>query len=206
MSGNGPDSAPKITRAVVIGSSAGGLDALNVVLATLPASFAWPVIIAQHAGPQAPSSLAELLGARIALRVKEAEEKEAIQFGWVYLAPPNYHLLVERDFTFSLAASDRVNFARPSVDVLFESAAEAYRSRLIGIILTGANSDGSRGLKRVKELGGMTIVQDPLTAYAAAMPLAAIREAEPAYVLPLQEVGPRLVAMLAQEKLGIDFW
>lgn len=191
------------SRAVVIGSSAGGLDALTVVLGVLPASFSWPVIVAQHAGPQGPSSLAGLLEARIALRVKEAEEKEPIQSGWVYLAPPNYHLLIERDFTFSLAASDRVNFARPSVDVLFESAAEAYRSKLIGIILTGANSDGSRGLKRVKELGGMTIVQDPETAYASAMPLAALREAEPAWVLPLPEIGQCLMAALAQDKLGI---
>ena len=122
-------------------------------------------------------------------RVKQADEKEKIVPAMIYIAPPNYHLLVEDDRTFSLSVDELVNFSRPSIDVLFESAADAYGKRLIGIILTGANSDGSNGLKKIKECGGMAIVQDPESSEADTMPRAAIKATKVDYVLPLEEIG-----------------
>lgn len=128
--------------------------------------------------------------------MKEADEKEEIENGVVYFAPPNYHLLIERDHTFSLSADRRVNFARPSVDVLFESAANAYGSELIGVILTGANNDGARGLKKIKDMGGLTIVQDPASAEARYMPEAAIEEVQTVdYILPLEKIKTILIKL-----------
>jgi two-component system chemotaxis response regulator CheB len=161
-------------QAVVIGVSSGGVQALKKLLGPLPADFPLPVLIVQHIGPDAGSGLARLLDECCALRVKEADEQDAILPGTVYLAPPNYHLLVERDGCLALSADPHVSFARPSVDVLFESAAEVFGPRLIGIVLTGANSDGSRGLRSVKQHGGLAIVQDPADAEARQMPQAAM--------------------------------
>ncbi len=161
-------------RAVVIGVSSGGVQALSALLGTLPADFALPILIVQHIGPDAGDGLARLLDSQSPLHVKEADEMEQPAPGHVYLAPPNYHLLVEPDGHLALSADLPVSYARPSVDVLFESAAEAFGPALIGIILTGANHDGSRGLAHIKARGGLAIVQDPADAEAPQMPLAAI--------------------------------
>ena len=151
-----------------------------------------PVVVVQHRGPEDDGFFAQYLDQRCAVQVKEAEEKEEAAPGMVYLAPANYHLLLEDDRTFSLTMESRVRFARPSIDVLFESAADVYGSRLIGIVLTGANDDGSRGLAAIKKRGGLAIVQDPASAEVATMPRAALQAAEVDFVLPLTTIGPFL--------------
>jgi two-component system chemotaxis response regulator CheB len=183
-------------KAIVIGSSAGGINALTKVLSVLPADFPLPIVIVQHLHPESGHHLPYILGTKSALKIKQADEKEKIEKGWVYLAPPNYHLLVEEDFTFSLSLESPVNYSRPSIDVLFESAIYAYRQHLIGIILTGANHDGSLGLKKIKETGGFTIVQDPKTAEADAMPKAAIEATTIDKILPLQDIGLYLLQLV----------
>lgn len=186
-------------RAVVIGVSAGGMDALLTILPNLPADFPVPVIIVQHVGPQANNYLAQHLNASCRLTVKEADEKESIAAGVVYLAPANYHLLIEEDKTLSLSVSERVNYARPSIDVLFETAADAYGPDLIGIVLTGANDDGSRGLRKIKEQDGLTVVQDPATALVSVMPKSAIAATAVDHILPLEEIGPFLCKITGKE-------
>lgn len=188
-------------QAVVIGSSTGGMDALRIILEVLPKNFSVPILIAQHISPHSDNYLAKFLDNACKLSVKEAEEKESVIPGYVYLAPPNYHLLVEKDRSISLSVEARVSYARPSIDVLFESAAEAYNRDLIGIVLTGANSDGSIGLKRIKEFRGLTIVQDPVTARADAMPRAAIRTTKVDHITPLVEIG-QLLNRIIKEKSG----
>lgn len=183
-------------KAIVIGSSAGGINALTKVLSVLPADFPLPIVIVQHLHPESGHHLPHILGTKSALKIKQADEKEKIEKGWVYLAPPNYHLLIEEDFTFSLSLESPVNYSRPSIDVLFESAVYAYRQHLIGIILTGANHDGSLGLKKIKETGGFTIVQDPKTAEADAMPKAAIEATTIDKILPLQDIGLYLLQLV----------
>jgi two-component system chemotaxis response regulator CheB len=179
-------------KAVVIGASAGGLSALSEIVASLRADFPVPVLIVQHRAPQGDDLLSELLDEKSQIRVKEAEEKERLAAGVVYIAPANYHLLVEQDETLSFSAEEKVNFARPAIDVLFETAADAYGRGLIGIILTGAGSDGSKGLKKIGESGGLTIVLDPAFALADAMPRAAIAVSDVKHILPLAEIGPFL--------------
>jgi len=176
-------------KAVVVGSSAGGLNALKILLKNLNKDFKIPVIIVQHISPDSENYLIQILNDLKRLKVKEADEKEHPKPGYVYVAPPNYHLLVELDQSFSLTVDERVNYARPSIDVLFETAAEAFREHLIGIILTGANNDGSHGLKRIKELGGLAIVQDPDAAEADSMPKAAIQACSVDHVLSLEEIA-----------------
>lgn len=178
--------------AVVIGASAGGLNALKTLFLGLDRTFSLPLIIVQHISPDSDNYLIHILNDLKIISVKEADEKEEPMAGMAYIAPPNYHLLIEPDHLFTLTVDERVNYARPSIDVLFETAAEAWRDRLIGIILTGANSDGSKGLKRIKELGGLVIVQDPDTAEADSMPRAAILSTAVDYVLPLDEIAPML--------------
>lgn len=173
----------------MIGSSAGGLNALKTLFNELDEKFRLPVIIVQHISPDAENYLIHILNDQKKLQVKEADEKEKPERGNAYIAPPNYHLLLEPDQSFSLTIDERVNYARPSIDVLFETAAEAYRDKLIGIILTGANSDGSKGLKRIRDLGGMTIVQDPETAEVDSMPKAAIMAQAAMRIMPLREIA-----------------
>ncbi|MCV6638028.1 chemotaxis protein CheB [Candidatus Albibeggiatoa sp. nov. NOAA] len=185
-------------QAVVIGSSAGGIQALTAVLSPLPKDFPLPIIIVQHLHPHSNSYLARILEHHSQLRVKQADEKEPILNGWVYVAPPAYHLLIEEDRTFSLSIDQPVKFARPSVDVLFETATYAYRENLIGIILTGANNDGCDGAKRIKDMGGYMIVQDPKTAVAASMPESAIQHAEIDKVVPLYNIGEYLLQLVNQ--------
>lgn len=174
--------------AVVIGVSAGGMAALDIILPLLPKAFLLPLIIVSHRHPDSDDYLERHLDKKCALPVKRAHQGEQITPGTVYIAPPNYHLQIEDDFTFSLSLEAPVNFARPSIDVLFHSAAETYGPRLVGIILTGANDDGSRGLKKIKEMGGLTIVQDPESAEIPQMPRAAIAAANPHHILSLREI------------------
>lgn len=161
-------------RAIVLGVSMGGVEALQRVLPALPAEFPLPLLVVIHISPGSGDSLARLLDSISALRVKEADEGELPQPGAVYLAPAGYHLLVERDGRLALSADAPVSFARPSVDVLFESAAACYGSALAGVVLTGAGADGADGLARIAQLGGYTIVQDPADALMDLMPRAAL--------------------------------
>ena len=179
-------------EAVVIGASAGALEALSSLLPTLPSDYRLPILIVVHLPADKTSLLAELLRARCAIRVREAEDKEPIEPGVAYFAPPDYHLLVEQDRRLSLSDDEPVLFSRPSIDVLFESAADAYGGGLIGIVLTGANSDGAKGLRAVIEAGGAAVVQSPGSAYAAAMPQAAIALCPDARVLPVNEIAAYL--------------
>jgi len=178
--------------AVVIGTSAGGLTALNQIFKHIEKSFKLPIIVVQHLSPESDNFLAKNLNSNCVLSVSEASEKEEIEAGHIYIAPANYHLLIEDDHTFSLNIDPKVNYCRPSIDVLFESAANVYKDRLIGIVLTGANSDGARGLKYIKELGGTTLVQDPKTAEVAAMPKSAVNLFPADFVLPLEKIYPKL--------------
>mgnify|MGYP006419183371 CR=1 FL=1 len=178
--------------AVVIGSSAGGLRALSTILPVLPAAFPLPLLVVQHLMATADDYLPRSLAQKCRVTVKQAGEKEPALPGVVYIAPPNYHLLVEIDRTLSLSTDERVNHARPAIDVLFETAAEAYESRLIGVVLTGASSDGSLGLKAIKQHGGFALVQDPATAESPTMPRAAQAATDVDRLAPLQEIGPLL--------------
>ncbi|MFH7320672.1 chemotaxis protein CheB [Desulfurivibrio sp. D14AmB] len=186
---------PRFYRAVVMGVSAGGLAALRTILAELPAAFPVPLVVVQHRGPEDDGFLAHYLDQHCPLRVKDAEDKEPAVPGTVYLAPANYHLLLEDDGSFALSLEGRVKFARPSIDLLFESAADVYGAALVAIVLTGANDDGSRGLAAVKRRGGLVVVQDPATAEAVAMPEAAIKTVAVDFVLPLPAIGPLLVKL-----------
>lgn len=176
-------------EAIVIGVSAGGMNALGTILSCLPIDFALPIIIVQHMDPESRDYLPDHLDRKCNISVKEAEEKERIVKGVAYIAPPNYHLLLEEDRTFSLSADELVNYSRPSIDVMFESAADVYGRRLVGVVLTGANADGSEGLKKIKRAGGLAIVQDPTTAHVDIMPKAAIAASKVDHVLALEEIA-----------------
>jgi two-component system chemotaxis response regulator CheB len=169
--------------AIVIGASAGGTHALQQILPRLPADFPLPIMIAQHLHPLQDGAAIIHYSGGSALIIKDADEKEAIRPGFVYFAPPNYHLLVENDRTFSLSIDPKVNYTRPSVDVLFESAADAYGPALIGIVLSGANQDGAAGLGYIKQRGGLTVVQAPPDAEVSYMPQAAIQATKPQHIL-----------------------
>ena len=180
-------------EAIVIGVSAGGMNALGEILPRLPDDFSLPIIIVQHMDPNSRGYLPDHLDRNCSIQVKEAEEKESIIGGVAYIAPANYHLLLEEDRTFSLSVDDAVNYSRPSIDVMFESAADVYNRRLVGVILTGANSDGSKGLTKIKSLGGLAVVQDPATAHVDYMPKAAIASTKVDHILPLEEIASLLM-------------
>ncbi|WP_054693253.1 chemotaxis protein CheB [Geotalea toluenoxydans] len=184
-------------RVVVMGVSTGGVQALKRVLGGLAADFPLPILIVQHMSPASGDGLAKLLDQLCLLRIKEADEEEVMQGGCAYLAPPNYHLLVESNGSLSLSAEKPVNFARPSVDVLFESAAAAFGPAVIGIILTGAGYDGGRGLLRIKEQGGMAIVQDPADADASSMPEHALSLVTADHVARLTELPGLLTRLVS---------
>ncbi|HEV7310326.1 chemotaxis protein CheB [Ensifer sp.] len=179
-------------QAVVIGASAGAVEALSVILPALPEAFPLPVIVVVHVPPDRPSLMVDLFRAKCRLRVGEAEDKEPLAAGTVYFAPPDYHVLVEADKTLSLSNDEPVLFSRPAIDVLFESAADAFGTALVAIVLTGANHDGARGLKAVCDAGGIAIVQRPEGALAPAMPEAAIRTCPDALVLSLDAIAEYL--------------
>jgi len=182
-------------EAIVIGVSSGGMTALKFIFSALPAGFSIAIIIVQHISAHSDNEWIKLLNNKSNVTVKEADEKEKIVSGTSYIAPANYHLLIENNKTFSLTIDERVNFARPSIDVLFESAAEAYKDKLIGIVLTGSNNDGTKGIKRIKELGGMVIIQDPKTAESSIMPASAIAVVQPDYILSLEKIVQLLIKL-----------
>ncbi|MCD4796509.1 MAG: chemotaxis protein CheB [Candidatus Cloacimonetes bacterium] len=175
-------------KAIVIGVSAGGFEALTKLFSTLPKDFPLPIIVVQHIHKYQSGYLFEHLNKHCALKVKEADEKETIKPGNIYFAPPNYHLLIEEDKTFSLSVDEKVNYSRPSIDVLFKCAAEVYKNQLIGIILTGANDDGAEGMRIIKENGGLTIAQDPRDAEFPVMPQSAIDKVEIGIILTLENL------------------
>lgn len=216
---------------VVVGASLGGLQALSVLLANLPQSFPLPVVIVQHRHKSSQDRLSDFLQQQSSLQITDAEDKEPIAPGRVYLAPADYHLLIEspreweqslseNDFTrwrrppvepihnsnspilcrgtatFALSTEGPVCYARPSIDVLFESAADAFGKKVIGIILTGANSDGSEGLAKIKAEGGLTFVEEPASALCRTMPASAIANVEVDWILPLSKIASSLVNLL----------
>lgn len=184
--------SPSPDRAVAIGASAGGVQALLALLPALPADFPWPIFIVLHVPADRGNVLAPLFEAKCRLEVKEAEDKETARPGVVYFAPSDYHLLIEGNGDLALSSDEAVNYSRPSIDVLFESAADAYGAGLIGVILTGANDDGAKGLKAVADAGGIALVEEPADAYAQAMPQAARRACNTALVLPLERIAEHL--------------
>jgi two-component system chemotaxis response regulator CheB len=177
------------TAAVVIGASVGAIEALLALLPMLPAQYPFPVLVVVHLPPDRKSALAELFSARCKIAVKEADDKELLCAGTLYFAPADYHLLVEPDLTLSLSNDEPVHFSRPAIDVLFQSAADAFGSDLTGVVLTGASSDGALGLQAVSANGGCALVQDPSTAEGKTMPLAAIAACPDAQVLTLEEIA-----------------
>jgi two-component system chemotaxis response regulator CheB len=182
---------------VVVGASWGGLRAFGRLLEGLPEELDAPVVLVQHRSADAdPGGLERLLALHTARPVREATDKDRIEERHVYVAPPDYHLLVERG-SFALSVDERLLHARPSIDVLFESAADTYGSGVVGIVLTGASADGAAGLRRIKERGGLAIVQDPAAAEQPTMPRAALAAAPADAVLQLDEIGPFLRTRLA---------
>lgn len=182
-------------RAIVIGASAGGVAALFSVLGALPADFAIPVLCVLHLPDDRHSQLAEVLQRRLQRPVHEALDKARIEPGQIYVAGPGYHLSVERDFSFSLSQEAPVHFSRPAIDFLFESAADAYGTGLLGVLLTGANEDGARGLLHIRQSGGRTVVQDPRDAQVALMPEAALALHDPDHILSLGGIGQLLATL-----------
>ncbi|MFG0499254.1 chemotaxis protein CheB [Pseudomonas sp. YQ_13] len=182
-------------RAVVIGASAGGVAALFQVLGALPSAFAIPVLCVLHLPDDRHSQLAGVMQRRLHRPVCEAHDKERIRSGQIYVAGPGYHLSVERDLTLSLSQEEPVHFSRPAIDFLFISAADAYGDGLLGVLLTGANEDGARGLVYIKNNGGRTIVQDPRDAQVALMPEAALALHQPDHILTLSGIGQLLATL-----------
>lgn len=188
------DTTPStLGRAVVIGGSAGALEALSQILPALPADFPLPLFIVVHLPAHSESLLTQVLQNKSLLKVSEAEDKAPILPGTATFAPPDYHLLIESGGYFSLSADEPEMFSRPSIDVLFESASDVYGPDLIGVILSGANNDGSRGLRAVADAGGTTLVQDPQTAYARAMPTDALRSCPEALALSAEQIAQYLL-------------
>jgi len=179
---------------IVVGTSWGGLSALHELIAGLPRGFRIPVVAVQHRHRQSGQVLPALLQARTSLGVCEVEDKAPILPGNVYVAPSDYHLLIERGY-FSLSTDEPVQYSRPSIDVTFASAADTYGERAVGVILTGANADGSRGLKRIHDRGGLTLVQSPETAESPTMPAAAIRCVPSARAQTIRDIAATLAAL-----------
>jgi two-component system chemotaxis response regulator CheB len=185
-------------QAIVIGSSTGGLRALETIFSIIEKDFSLLIAVVQHVRDD--SILATVLGQKSQLPVKDANDKEPFRPGMIYLAPPNYHLLIEQDGTFALSVDQKENYSRPSIDVLFESAADAFRENLIGVLLTGANADGALGMKKIRDQGGLTIVQDPKTAEAGEMPASALKLIQPDHILPVNEIGILLNSLSSQTR------
>ncbi len=195
--------SPAAPRVVAIGASIGGLEALNQLLPGLPRDYPWPVIVLLHASAgYRETRLDELLGLRSALPVREAEPRRPAQPGVIHVAPPGYHLLLEKDLRFALSVDEKVSYVRPSVDVLFDSVADACGPRCVGVILTGANDDGAEGLAAIRRAGGLALVQDPEQARARQMPEAALRRAGADQVLDLQGLAARLAALPTEKEFA----
>jgi two-component system, chemotaxis family, protein-glutamate methylesterase/glutaminase len=201
-----PDEAGNVVRPfseraydiVLVAASAGGLAAISAVLAALPADFPVPVVVVQHLDPRHVSLMSEILRRRTSLGVEEATSGSRVQAATVYVAPPDEHLLVGREGRLCLSHADRVHFVRPSADLLFESGAESFPGRAIGVVLTGTGSDANMGVRALERTGGTVIAQDPESAEFAGMPLAAIATGGVDFVLPLEEIGPALVELVGR--------
>lgn len=179
---------------VAIGTSWGGLAALTKLLGDLPPDFGIPVVVVQHRSKDSERLLVQLLQDATDMKVGEIEDKDPLTPGTVHVAPANYHVLIEQGYA-SLTIEEPVRFSRPSIDVMFSSAADTYGAAAIGVVLTGANEDGARGLAHIVKRGGLALVQDPKTAEIPIMPQAAIRSVPTAEVLSLETLGPRLIAL-----------
>lgn len=192
---NGAFSLSGRVDAIVMGASAGGIEALLALLPSLSSGFRLPIMIVLHLSRDRPSLLAQIFAQRCALAVCEAADKEPVRAGTVYFAPPDYHLLIDAGPCLALSSDELVNFSRPSIDVLFESAADVYGPRLLGIILTGANEDGAEGLAAVRAAGGFAIVQQPDNAQVKQMVVSALNRNPESYVLGLEGIGAVLRAL-----------
>jgi two-component system chemotaxis response regulator CheB len=181
-------SIEKKYQAIAIGTSAGGLFALSYLFKKLPSDYSIPIVVVQHRSKDQKDLLEEVLQTKCKIKIKQADEKEKIKDGHVYIAPPDYHLLVENDMTFSLSSDELVLYSRPSIDVLFESAAMVYRNKLVGIILTGANKDGALGISAIRKNGGLTIAQNPVEALYSFMPEASIETKKVEHIWTLAEI------------------
>jgi two-component system, chemotaxis family, protein-glutamate methylesterase/glutaminase len=188
------------SQIIVIGTSFGGLNALQVLLAGLPKDFPVPIAVVQHRGKNSDDGLCEYLQMHSKLIIKEPEDKESVKAGNVYIAPSDYHLLIDEE-NFALSTEAPVWYARPSIDVLFESAADTFKEKTTGIILTGANKDGAKGLSRIKAYGGLAIVEDPSTAKSSVMPEAAIEATKVDQILPLAGIATYLVNLYCANNL-----
>jgi two-component system chemotaxis response regulator CheB len=186
---------------VLMAASAGGLSAISAVLAALPAGFPIPVVIVQHLDPRHVSLMAEILRRRTALRVEDATAGATAEAGTVYIAPPDEHLLVDPDGRLRLSHADPVHFVRPSADLLFESGAESFPGRAIGVVLSGTGSDANMGVRALERTGGTVIAQDPDTAEFAGMPQAAVATGGVDFVLKLEEIGPALVELVERGRV-----
>jgi two-component system, chemotaxis family, protein-glutamate methylesterase/glutaminase len=182
-------------KAIVIGGSAGALEALDILLAALPENFILPILIVQHLHPHDEGAFASRLAGKTSLSVIEAFDKSPIEPGCIYTAPADYHMLIETEDMISLSIDLPVNWSRPSIDVLFESAVNIWGSSLIGVVLSGASNDGSMGIKAIKASGGHTITQDPATAQSPFMPQSAILTGAVNEILPPEKIGIRLAEL-----------
>jgi two-component system, chemotaxis family, protein-glutamate methylesterase/glutaminase len=195
-------SAVRVAELVVVGTSLGGLAALSVLLGSLEASFPAPVVVVQHRAPGGDGqSLAALLRSRTPLAVIETEDKTPLDGGTVYLAPADYHLLVECRGWLALSTDPPVRSARPSIDVLFETAAEAYGPAALGVLLTGASADGAAGVAAIKARGGRVLIEDPGTAESSTMPAAGIAAAAVDYVLPLEAMAAHVTSLVEGRRI-----
>jgi two-component system chemotaxis response regulator CheB len=192
----GQESAKGVFDIIALAASAGGLKALSHVLAALPAAFPASIVVVQHLDPRHRSLMADILSRRTALQVKQAEDGGRLTPGMAYIAPPNRHLLVNPDGTLSLSQSELVHFVRPSADLLFESVAASFKDRVIAVVLSGTGSDGSMGVRAIKKMGGIVIVQDEESSEFFGMPGAAVQTGCVDFVLPLDEIATALVTLV----------
>ncbi len=185
---------------IVVGGSAGSLEALLALLPELPPTFVIPAVVVMHMSADHPSLLPAILGRACRLPVVEIEDKQPLTAGTIYVAAPGYHVLFERDGTLALSADDVVNYSRPSIDVAFESAADAFGAGVVAVVLSGGNDDGARGAARVSEAGGVVLVQDPASAQHPVMPRAALASARASVrVVQPRELGRMLIALASEE-------
>jgi two-component system chemotaxis response regulator CheB len=194
----GPKFAGAAFDIVVVAASAGGLRAISTIVEALPPDFPAALAVLLHLDPHHRSLLAEILERRTRLHVVQAADGQQLGSGWIYTAPPDQHLLLNGDMTFTLARTELVHFVRPSADLLFESAAAACRTRALAVVLTGTGSDGNMGVRAIKKMGGRVIVEDPLTAEFSGMPQAALHTGSANLVLPLAEIGPAIVRLVRE--------
>ncbi len=187
--------AQRVIEALVIGASAGGIDALLTLLKAVPLAAPYPVVIVVHLPEERESKLAEVFGQHLGRRVLQAEDKAMPMPGSIYFAPAGYHLSIEADRSFSLSQEEPVHFSRPAIDVLMMSAADAYGRSMCGMLLTGASRDGAEGMAAIGAAGGLTLVQDPQDAEIPTMPAAAIARRQPDLILPLRELSALLATL-----------